>query len=66
MEEMGKASTPRKRITHRCGHFLAELRDGTLYVACGRCKELVAFVLDTSSNNLRIIKSESKVQSHVT
>ena len=63
-QETGTPSA--KRLVHRCGHFLGELRDGTLYVACGRCKELVALVSDTPSTDPRIIKSNSKVQSTVT
>ena len=55
-----------RRLKHHCGHFLAELREGVLYVACGRCKELVALVSDTPSTDPRIIKSNSKVQSTVT
>jgi hypothetical protein len=47
------AAGKRWRLKHRCGHFLAELRDGMLYVACGRCKELVPVLVDPPATDLR-------------
>ncbi|MDP3723942.1 MAG: hypothetical protein Q8R91_10710 [Candidatus Omnitrophota bacterium] len=38
-----------RRIQHRCGRFLAELRNGVLYVMCVRCKDLVAVQLNQPS-----------------
>jgi len=43
-----------RRIQHRCGRFLAELRDGVVYVACVRCKDLVAIQLEQPSAGLRV------------
>ncbi len=34
------------RVQHRCGRFLGELRDGTIYVLCARCNDLVPVVMD--------------------
>lgn len=55
MEAHGSSSAAGKprRLKHHCGHFLAELRDGILYVACGRCKELVPVLVDPPATDLR-------------
>lgn len=43
-----------QRVQHRCGRFLAELRGGIVYVACVRCKDLVAIRVDQPSAELRV------------
>lgn len=55
MERDGTTSVAgkRRRLKHHCGHFLAELRDGMLYIACGRCKELVPVLVDPPATDLR-------------
>ena len=47
------AAGKRRRLKHRCGHFLAELRDGMLYIACGRCKALVPVLVEPPATDLR-------------
>ena len=52
----GEQSNPAAltRLRHRCGRFLGELRNGTVYVHCARCKDLVEVQLDQH----RIVESE--------
>ena len=47
--------TRQRRVKHRCGHFLGEIKDGVLHVTCGRCKEQVVIDLDKPSKDLRIV-----------
>jgi hypothetical protein len=44
----------KQRIQHRCGRFLAELKNGRLYVMCARCKTLVVIDVQNAYKELRI------------
>ncbi len=46
MDAQTRPLTQTQRLKHQCGRFLGELKDGTLYVACGRCNDLVPVVMD--------------------
>jgi len=55
MQHQATVTSQRKRVKHHCGHFLGELAtDGTLYLACGRCKELAELVLEPPPTDLRV------------
>ncbi len=43
-----------QRLRHQCGRFLGEIRNGRLYVACSRCKDLVPVILEQPCKELRI------------
>ena len=47
-------STALTRLRHRCGRFLGEWRDGTIYVLCARCKDLVPVVRDEHPTNAHV------------
>ena len=43
-----------RRIQHRCGRFLAEVRNGVLYIVCVRCKDLVPVHMDEPAQELPV------------
>ena len=48
------------RLRHRCGRFLGELRDGTVYVLCARCKDLVPVLHDENKTNIYVAHHHQK------
>jgi len=59
MESKGNSGSQTKRIKHRrCGHFVGELKhDGSLFLVCPFCKQLIPFRLAPLSNDLRLENS---------